>query len=54
LATDYTENRNYAQLIGMYERPIATAHKADLQGVLPRPSTLKGKAPEASGDLLQL
>jgi glycosyltransferase involved in cell wall biosynthesis len=48
--TDYTENRNYAELMGVYERVIARAHKADLRGVLQGSSMQQGKAPEVSGD----
>jgi glycosyltransferase involved in cell wall biosynthesis len=49
-ASDYTENRNYAQLMGIYERAIAIAHKADLRGAR-RPTSMQEKAPEALGDL---
>jgi hypothetical protein len=48
--TDYTESRNYAQLIEVYERVIATAHEAQMRGVLRRPSIEQEKAREASGD----
>lgn len=49
-ATDYTENRNYAQLMGIYEKAIAIAHKKHRQRALYGRLVQQKNAPEALGD----